>query len=120
MTDSTDSREKLWKLIKDIRFGMLTHRGAEGELEGNEENEDGGGSAGQVVGADEDGEGPEDDEGEDAELPDVRLQVRGAERGFLRAARSVGGNSENRSETHAAPLQTAPGPARRMIAMLQV
>ncbi|MFT3780182.1 MAG: pyridoxamine 5'-phosphate oxidase family protein [Ottowia sp.] len=32
MTDSTDPREKLWKLIKDIRFGMLTHRGAEGEL----------------------------------------------------------------------------------------
>lgn len=29
---SSSSREILWKLIKDIRFGMLTHRGANGTM----------------------------------------------------------------------------------------
>lgn len=29
---SSSTHETLWKLIKDIRFGMLSHRGASGEL----------------------------------------------------------------------------------------
>lgn len=32
MPDNTPAHETLWKLIKDIRFGMLTHRTANGML----------------------------------------------------------------------------------------
>lgn len=32
MPDNTPAHETLWKLIKDIRFGMLTHRTASGML----------------------------------------------------------------------------------------
>src|SRR6478672_11065115 len=32
MADNTPAHETLWKLIKDIRFGMLTHRTAAGML----------------------------------------------------------------------------------------
>lgn len=32
MADNTPAHETLWKLIKDIRFGMLTHRTASGML----------------------------------------------------------------------------------------
>ena len=32
MTTTTSERETLWDLIKDIKFGMLTHRHANGEL----------------------------------------------------------------------------------------
>jgi len=32
MTASADSHDKLWKLIKDIRFGMFTHRHSDGAL----------------------------------------------------------------------------------------
>lgn len=32
MPDNTPAHETLWKLIKDIRFGMLTHRTATGML----------------------------------------------------------------------------------------
>lgn len=31
-TTDTDTRAHLWKLIKDTRFGMLTHRHGDGEL----------------------------------------------------------------------------------------
>ncbi|MET3494690.1 pyridoxamine 5'-phosphate oxidase family protein [Variovorax boronicumulans] len=32
MTATTGNTEKLWELIKDTRFGMLTHRHADGQL----------------------------------------------------------------------------------------
>ena len=32
MNDPTNAHETLWKLIKDIRFGMLTHRTSTGML----------------------------------------------------------------------------------------
>lgn len=32
MTSTTNTTETLWELIKDIRFGMLTHRHADGSL----------------------------------------------------------------------------------------
>ena len=32
MDHNTPAHETLWKLIKDIRFGMLTHRTASGML----------------------------------------------------------------------------------------
>lgn len=32
MTENTPAQETLWKLIKDIRFGMLTHRTSTGML----------------------------------------------------------------------------------------
>jgi general stress protein 26 len=32
MTDSTNAHAKLWELIKDTRFGMLTHRHSDGQL----------------------------------------------------------------------------------------
>ena len=32
MEHDTPARETLWKLIKDIKFGMLTHRHANGML----------------------------------------------------------------------------------------
>ena len=32
MTSNTSAQQTLWDLIKDIRFGMLTHRHANGEL----------------------------------------------------------------------------------------
>jgi general stress protein 26 len=32
MTTSTSEHDKLWELIKDTRFGMLTHRHSDGQL----------------------------------------------------------------------------------------
>ncbi|RZL67494.1 MAG: general stress protein, partial [Variovorax sp.] len=32
MTDTTNPQAKLWELIKDTRFGMLTHRHSDGQL----------------------------------------------------------------------------------------